>query len=150
MYFLQRIKNSIRGFTLVELILVMAVLGVMATTLIIAINPLGQFQKSRDAQRKSDLRQIQSALEMFRSDNGSYPTSLTNCSGTYLGNASCTVKYMSKIPSDPKSGSYVYTPGAAPASTYTLKACLENVNDTQKDSTNTCAGTTVSYTLVNP
>ena len=45
----------------------------MATGIILAINPLVQLQKAQDAKRKSELSQIQKALETYYQDNGKYP-----------------------------------------------------------------------------
>lgn len=139
-----RIKN-LKGFTLIELLIVIAIIGVLAALLM--ANFVGIRQRSRDAQRKSDVRQIQSALEFYRSDNGVYPLSaeLSSCGGAFLLSG---VTYMSKIPCDPSTGTvYIYT---SAGSSYALKACLENANDSQRDTANTCSGGTVSYTVSNP
>ena len=53
----------------------MALLGVLATALITLINPLAQFQRTRDTQRKNDLAQIQRALEQYYNDFNYYPSS---------------------------------------------------------------------------
>lgn len=53
------------GFTLIELLVVVGVIGILAYVLIAVINPVAQLQKGRDLQRKSDLKQIQSALEHY-------------------------------------------------------------------------------------
>jgi general secretion pathway protein G len=139
--------TSVGGFTLIELLIVIALLGVLASSLIVLINPVAQFQRARDAQRKADIRQIQSALEMYRSDVGEYPLTAAGptCGGAFT-NAGIT--YLAKVPCDPKGGGYVYT--ATVVTAYTLRACLENANDPQKDAADTCAGSTVSYTLLNP
>lgn len=141
--------NSIKkGFTLIELLLVLAIIGIL-TTLLMA-NFISAKVRARDAQRKSDMRQIQSALELYRSDQGSYPTAALFVCGASLTSGGTT--YIQKIPCDPvNSGGYVYTytPAGTPPVTYTLKSCLENTNDAQKDGTNTCASG-VSYTLTNP
>src|SRR5690348_7093470 len=60
-----------KGFTLVELLIVIAIIGILSTLLM--TNFIGVRQRARDAQRKADVRQIQSALELYRADNGSYP-----------------------------------------------------------------------------
>jgi len=139
------------GFTLIELLIVIAIIGILAG-LIINFVPNAQ-KKARDAQRKSDLRQIQSAFEIYRSDLGSYPASIS-CGGTISG-GSPAVTYMQKIPCDPNnSGLYVYSYTVS-GSTYSLFACLENVNDGQKDASNNstyCTGGTTnwSFTLNNP
>ena len=140
-----RIKN-LKGFTLIEFLIVIAIIGVLAALLM--ANFVGIRQRSRDAQRKSDVRQIQSALELYRSDNGIYPLSaaLSSCGGALSLSG---VTYMSKVPCDPSTGTaYTYT--SATGSTYTLRACLENGNDSQKDTTDTCTGATFSYTVSNP
>lgn len=146
------IKNIKKGFTLIELLIVIAIIGVLMG--LIAANLAGIRQRARDSQRKSDLRQIQSAVEIYRSDQGLYPNSTIPGQFPTCGNAFQVVStiYMQKIPCDPQTGSaYTYSSNA---STYSLIACLENLNDSQKDTTNTapCTGGTTnwSYTLRNP
>ncbi|MGH7245715.1 MAG: type II secretion system protein [Candidatus Levyibacteriota bacterium] len=139
------------GFTLIELLIVIAIIGILAALLM--ANFVGVRQRARDAQRKSDLRQIQSALELYRADVGSYPdTSTFSSCGSGASLANGTTIYMTTIPCDPLSGtSYAYS--SASSTTYVLIACLENSSDSQKDSTNVspCDGTTnFSFTLQNP
>ncbi|MFH1833178.1 MAG: type II secretion system protein [Candidatus Levyibacteriota bacterium] len=62
------------GFTLIELIVVIAILGILATGTMAIINPFGQIQKSRDAIRKSALRQIANELDAYFITYGSYPS----------------------------------------------------------------------------
>ena len=133
--------NSEVGFTLIELLIVVAIIGILATLLM--TNFIGVRQRARDAQRKADVRQMQSALELYRSDSGSYPASDAN---HRLGSSPCptpssfksadgTSTYMQTVPCDPlgtsyyHSGSYYYT--SANGSTYTIYACLENATDSQ-------------------
>lgn len=163
------------GFTLVELVIVIAVIGVLATSLIVLVNPISQLQKSRDATRKSDLSQIRSALELYRADIGSYPLQTTvtdppsgqfspegniNCGAVpFKGSGSNT--YMRKIPCDPlPEGGVPKYRYESESSSYNLWACLENINDKDRDGDNQsaadkCADSTgqpkrVSYTLQNP
>ncbi len=98
------------GFTLVELLIVIAMLGILSSVLIIAINPVAQIQRGRDTQRKSNFASIQSALELYRHDfgyypisTGLYPSSMTNCtSDAFQGTTSSgTVTYLQAIPCDP-------------------------------------------------
>lgn len=75
-YQLLAIRN---GFTLVEVITAIGVVAILASAVIAAINPLEQFQKSQDSKRKSDLAQVQRALEVYYNDYDRYPSS--NASG---------------------------------------------------------------------
>ena len=67
--------NNSRGFTLIELIVVIGIIALVATATIAVLNPFGQFQKARDARIKSDLSQLQKALETYYQDKGGYPSS---------------------------------------------------------------------------
>lgn len=145
-----------KGFTLVELLIVVAIIGILSTLL--TANFIGVRQRARDGQRKADLRQVQSALELYRADHQAYPGSIANClTGTSLMSPDCaTSTYMKKVPTDPNgsgyynSGSYYYTSNGT---TYTLGACLENANDTQGTSTipgGSGCPTSYYYVLENP
>ena len=120
------------GFTLIELLVVIAIIGVLSGLLF--SNFVGIRERSRDGARKSDLRQIQAALELYRSDQGEYPTEedLSACGGS-LKDPNDTVIYMQKIPCDQSGESvpYTYFPDSDNV-TYKLIACLENENDSQK------------------
>lgn len=60
-----------KGFTLVELLVVMAIISILATVILSGFR--ASQRRSRDAVRKSDLRQIGQALELFNSDHNQYP-----------------------------------------------------------------------------
>jgi len=142
--------RSQRGFTLIELLIVISIIGIVATLLM--ANFVGVRQRGRDAQRKSDLRQIQSALELYRADQGSYPNPLPSCDTSLVVGSST---YMQKIPCDPiNNAPYVYV-YSSDGTTYAIIACLENVNDSQKDTTSvspcdTTGVSNTSFTLQNP
>lgn len=78
-------KNK-RGFTLIELIIVIAIVSLIATATVAVLNPFGQFQKARDAKVKSDLAQVQKALEVYYQDNGRYPPNASQCTYHIQGN----------------------------------------------------------------
>lgn len=120
------------GFTLVELLIVVGILSILAIFALAALNPLEQFRKARDSQRKSDLTQVQRALEQYYQDHGKYPKS----SGSYTitdfnnnsiswGGSSGWVPYMNVVPQDPDSArTYVYY-ATTDGQTYYLYAALE-------------------------
>lgn len=131
-------KDSRHGFTLLELMVVIVILGVLIAA------GLGSFtssqQKSRDSRRKSDLRSIAQALELYYNDKGRYPNSdgNGNISGCGTGDASLCpwgeqfsdskgTIYMVKLPADPGAGrKYYYRKSGV---NYQLYAGFENTED---------------------
>jgi len=116
-----------KAFTLIELLLVIIILGVLATLII--GNFFTSLKKGRDARRKGDLEQIQRALEMYYEDKKAYPvTAGLTFGGKLCENNPCGTSdkvYMQKVPNDPISGkNYEYL--SADGTDYKLFACLEN------------------------
>lgn len=119
-------KSSKRaGFTLIELLVVIAIIGLLSTLAVVALN--NARLKSRDAKRVSDIKQIQTALELYYNDANAYPAAVTG--GGTIANAGVT--YMSAVPTNPSpqndgncsANEYAYV-SASPYSTYTLTYCL--------------------------
>lgn len=69
-----------RGFTLVELLIVIALLGVIATIVIAAINPIEQANRAADAGMKADSSQIVSAIQRYYTAHNEFPWN--TCTGT--------------------------------------------------------------------
>ncbi|PIZ29109.1 hypothetical protein COY44_00605, partial [Candidatus Berkelbacteria bacterium CG_4_10_14_0_8_um_filter_39_42] len=65
-------KKNKKAFTLIELLVTIAIISTLSSIAIVSFS--GQTAKARDARRKSDLANLQQALEMYYDDNGSYPT----------------------------------------------------------------------------
>jgi|TARA_Y100000310_G_scaffold344455_1_gene457311 prepilin-type N-terminal cleavage/methylation domain-containing protein len=103
------------GFTLIELLVVIAIIGLLATFAAIALDSARE--KSRDAKRVADVKNIQTALELFFNSNTSYPDLGASSSYT-LGvdvdcldgggfDTSCSDPiYIGLVPDDPQSPTY--------------------------------------------
>jgi general secretion pathway protein G len=68
-------RKGREGFTLIELLVVIAIIGILSTLAVVALNSARQ--RSRDAKRVSDIRQIQTALELGYSELNNYPVAAT-------------------------------------------------------------------------
>ncbi|PIT92185.1 MAG: hypothetical protein COU08_03820 [Candidatus Harrisonbacteria bacterium CG10_big_fil_rev_8_21_14_0_10_42_17] len=82
-------KSKNRGFTLIELLIVVAIIGLLASVVLIG---LGGFRSTgRDARRSADLRQIQTALELYFARCGFYPGDLNCGNGSPTENANGSI-----------------------------------------------------------
>ncbi len=131
-------RSRDEGFTLLELVVVMAIIATL--TALASFNFIQARVRARDVQRKSELRQIQDALELYKNDQmpQTYPTNVQ-------GLAVLVPTFMAKLPVDPKekvtAGSWmVYTYSQTSALAYTLQACLENTSDLDKLTPNVSCG----------
>lgn len=140
----KKIKTK-EGFTLIELLVVVTILAILATVGITSFR-ISQI-KSRDAKRKSDLAQVQRALEMFYNDYGVYPVATAGTIqgltwGTDEFNDPNDTVYMKELPKDPTGNpEYCYATSAlAPYTYYKLYARLENSQDPRIGGPYTCPG----------
>ncbi|PKM91825.1 hypothetical protein CVU82_01300 [Candidatus Falkowbacteria bacterium HGW-Falkowbacteria-1] len=117
-----------RGFTLIELLVVIAIIGILATLAVVALQQARQ--NARDSKRIADMKQVQTALELFFNENGRYPTTEEWNSGAIISSSSQEV-FMYNIPSAPTpadgdclsaSNTYTYIPQNNGAS-YTIDFC---------------------------
>lgn len=151
----QKLKKKL-GFTLLELLLTIAVAGIIAT-IGLATFP-GILAKSRDGRRKSDLKLIASALEQFYSDQNYYPSNTTGVAVSFTSTAAdpwitdLLAEYTKSIAKDPRNSGDFYFSYNAPAGhqSYVLWANLERDDDPDRvDSpTSNCNLTpTLPYTI---
>jgi prepilin-type N-terminal cleavage/methylation domain-containing protein len=122
-----------RGFTLIELLVVIAIIGILSSVVLASLNTARQ--KSRDARRISDIKQLQLALELYFDDNGIYPATIAS--------STLTSDYIPAVPKDPTAtaGAYRYVQ-AGSGTGYCLGADLEQDGHQalSSDADATCAG----------
>ena len=127
-------KMKRKAFTLIELLVVIAIIAILAAVAVVALN--NARARARDARRVADIKQIQTALELYYLDNNSYPdvSSATAEGGTCLdsggfSNGCSGTTYMAIVPTNPSPKTdgncgdtdYTYTGGPI---TYEIKYCL--------------------------
>jgi prepilin-type N-terminal cleavage/methylation domain-containing protein len=118
------------GFTIVELLIVIVIIGILAAITIVAYN--GIQGRARDTQRVQDMQSIVKALELYKATNGVYPAAVgtANASGWEVSHDGTTAtnflsalsssKTISAVPVDPKNaGTVVSTSSLAPSWTAT-------------------------------
>ncbi len=67
---MQLIRKNITGFTLVELIIVIAIIAILAAAIFVAIDPARRLHEARNARRQSDVATIVEALKQYQVDHG--------------------------------------------------------------------------------
>ncbi len=105
-------KTTQLGFTLIDLLVTLSFVGLILSLTLTSVNTIRA--SGYDTTRKSEMKQLQTALELYHNDHNSYPTTRN----VWYGNSpmggyekewvpNLAPKYISKLPSDP-----VYTPNA--------------------------------------
>jgi prepilin-type N-terminal cleavage/methylation domain-containing protein len=132
------INNRQKGFTLIEILIVVAIIAILASVVLVGLGPTQQ--AGRDARRLSDLRETQNALELYFNKCGYYPgLAEPGACGNYAAVASWngTAPSLStsligstigvnSIPNDPSSGHTYFYGATAGGASYVLAAVLEN------------------------
>lgn len=120
------------GFTLIELLVVISIISVLSG--LILVNVVGVRQRAADARRKSDLRQLKSALRLYYNDFQNYPVGAGTLDGCgAAGDTACTTQfsagsgptmYMSELPAE-----YEYYSDGLDG--FLLVVTLDNLSDTE-------------------
>ena len=117
-----------RGFTLIEVLLVVVIIAILAGIVIIAVNPARQIAQTNNAQRDSDVRAILDATIQYSVDNrGVLPTEITT-TATTVGSAGTEIDicsylvptYVAEMPFDPITTGAHFTSCADYSTGYTI------------------------------
>lgn len=143
-----------RGFTLIEILVVIGIIAVLAAIVIVAINPSRQFAQARNTQRTSDVAAISNAIGQYMADHkGALPTGIDNTDRTIKSGSGsgivdlCSLLYANYMttgfPQDPNSNGgapitdcstydskYHVTAGTGAYSTTTVSAPLAELGQT--------------------
>ena len=128
------------GFTLIEVLIVVAIIGILASVVLVGLGPLQK--QGRDTRRISDLRQVQAGLELYYNKCGYYPGAeqAGQTCGTYTGITAAWDAQgglrevlidsglgIANVPNDPNANrDYLYWSDGA---TYVLGAALDDPNN---------------------
>lgn len=110
--FKARSRRAERGFTLIEIMVVVVIIGLLAA--MIAPNIIGQLDRAEINRARQDVRSIETALNLYRLDNFRYPTTDEGLEAlvTNPGEQSApnwkSGGYLSAIPRDPWNRPYLY------------------------------------------
>ena len=159
-------KNRNYGFTLVELLVVVAILGILMVAVVLAINPIEIMKKSRDSTRFSDMDTLRKAIDLAVADEKELTQTVVPGDSSAAGASRATTgsgwvnvdvsQYLSTLPIDPRNGStftdaagnevtgkYLY---ASDGSAYELNCYLESEDNKDKyttDGGDTSGGLTI-------
>lgn len=125
--------NKRQGFTLIEILIVVAIIAILASMVLVGLGPLQR--RGRDARRLSDLRQLQNGLELYFAKNSAYPTPQGGSGAMAWADLSAAIVGagpalgINSLPNDPASGAgktYTY---ASDGTSYVLGATLEDTGN---------------------
>jgi len=143
-------KNK-KAFTLIELLVVIAIIGILTTIAVVALN--NARAKARDAKRVADVKQIQTALELYFNDMNRYPlTAEFTSTGLSSTSTNSTTTYMATIPTAPtpndgtcsnSDNAYYYS--STDGASYSLSFCVGGTTGSLQGGLNTASPAGIAY-----
>lgn len=141
-----------KGFTLIEMLVVIAIISLLATIVIVSVQK--SIQSAKDARRKADIKSLKTAIEQYANNNrGQYPqkTGANTCGFTTWEGCAFTVSdsefntllqpYLNPVPNDPRGATsaqnYYYVKGPAPYG-YGLRIYWDAWKSTDAATVNNC------------
>jgi len=117
-------RKAQEGFTLIEIMVVIAIIGLLATLVVQSLR--GATDKAKRTKAMADIAELKTALDRYYIDNGSYPTSDQGLTALVTASGQGTQAtnyeeggYIRRIPTDPWGNQYVYQ---SDGNNYTLKS----------------------------
>jgi len=135
--------NSLKSFTLVELLIVIAILAVLAAAVVLVLNPAELIAQSRDTQRISDVNMVKKAVDLFILDNSTVSLGTSQKIYISLPDTSATCANITGLPVLPAGWSY----------NCVVAANLRNINGTgwiPLDFTQVKGGSPIPYLPIDP
>lgn len=120
-----------RSFTLIELLVVIAIIGLLASIIIVVVNPAKE--KTRDAQRKTDINQIRLAMELCLSkfncgaEEGEYFVTGTSVDNIDTDEEPC---FLCPVSNNPSGAEYSWIDNSSDKTKYCVYVKLKSVDDT--------------------
>ncbi|MBP6868685.1 MAG: prepilin-type N-terminal cleavage/methylation domain-containing protein [Candidatus Pacebacteria bacterium] len=141
-----------KGFTLVELLIVIAIIGILSSVVLSSLNTARL--KARDARRVADFKSVSLAMELYKDSFGAYPGSNalypdSKAQFDQMAQQLVTAGFLSSVPKDPVDNStykyqfYYYGPGGAPGAI--IVSYLESVSATTVGPLNSCRPFTTNW-----
>jgi general secretion pathway protein G len=119
-----------RGFTLIELMVVVVILGILATMVVPKV--MSKPEQARRTKAKVDIRSIQTALNMFKADTGRFPTTAEGLQALATNpgvKGYASDGYLEHVPTDPWGNKYIYISPGVHSKDYDLKSCGKDGED---------------------
>jgi len=138
----QKQNYQATGFTLIELLVVISIIGLLSSLAVVSLNSARI--KARDAKRLADVRQVQTAIELFFNERGFYPGLASDPKvgvtanlglGSYAclnrdgwGETGCTQPFMARVPVDPgiAGADYIFNRDETDLNAYSITFILES------------------------
>ncbi len=127
---INRRSSIAKGFTLIELMIVVVILGLLATTVMPKI--LSKPDQARRTKAAVEIRAIQSALAMFKTDTGRFPTTGEGLQALVANpglKGYDSEGYLEKVPNDPWGNPYIYLSPGLHSKDYDLESLGKDGND---------------------
>jgi general secretion pathway protein G len=111
------------GFTLIEIILVVVIVGILAGIALKGLNPAGHTERAQIVEASTDIATLSAALDMYEMMNGSYPDSLDGLMDS--SKQGFPFLRQNAIPNDPWGNPYLYSaPGSHNTYTYDISCTV--------------------------